>query len=148
MRRKPSWPMGSVVLVRARLSLPSFLPKLLSVHLFATSSWTVPMDSREHQSSAPRKDLMRLLLVLTVALTACSGHPSSDAPPKPGTASDGCREYLGAYGACMHRLLPQSPELAQARVEAARQRLDRVTEPARLEQACADGTLSLRASCQ
>jgi hypothetical protein len=88
-------------------------------------------------------------LVLSLALlAACSSGGSSTSTSAPAAPPLACRTYLETYDACMHHVLPQSPELASARTEAAREALARVSDLALLERTCADGAARLREACR
>ena len=59
-----------------------------------------------------------------------------------------CDAYLAAYRACMGRLSPGSPAIAEGRADNARRALAGVTDQARLRTTCVDGLAQLETSCR
>ena len=116
------------------------------------SSQCAERRTSEHRSSrAPvaRFALLLVLALLVVASPACSGRSSSGKTAvDAGDLPDVCEQYLQVYGACMHRLLPQGAEIADARTTNARASLQRlVGHEQQLRDTCVNGTRKLRACC-
>jgi hypothetical protein len=57
-----------------------------------------------------------------------------------------CRDYFQSLDACMRRLAPSEPRLAQGRVENARLAMSKLASPD-ARRTCADGATQLRTSC-
>ncbi len=89
----------------------------------------------------------RLFVGATATLLACSGAGASNRTTSDGGVELGeeCQRYLKAYETCMRSSLPDHPELAAARVDAAREALLRA--PDAETSVCAAGTARLRSSC-
>ena len=97
-----------------------------------------------------RPRLQRLVMssiLLAVWAVGCARPAASDDSPDAGPPKE-CREYLDIYSACMHRLTPKTPEIAEARVASARAALERIADRKQLKQTCANAATQLRASCQ
>jgi hypothetical protein len=100
-----------------------------------------------HRSGATCR-LLPLLIAALGLVAACSTHGAGSQAADAGAELEECRTYLDAYAACMRRLSPRSPQVADARIATARLGLARVTDREELRQTCVNGTTQMRASCQ
>lgn len=102
------------------------------------------------KAKAPLARLALLILASSiVGSSGCGGRGLHGANAQDaGTFPEACERYLDVYGACMHRLLPQNSEIADARIANARASLERVSDETQLRETCVNGTTQLRASCQ
>ena len=107
----------------------------MSLALFSRASqWTV---------------LRRATLVLASSwLALACGSPVSRGTSEDAGVATACEQYLSVYGDCMRRLTPGKPEIAEARVVAARKALENVPDPAKRRETCVGASAQLRTSCR
>ena len=107
------------------------------------------MSSQSRRPNRQRSSLRfsSSVLVAVWAALGCTHHTTSEASADAGPPTE-CRDYLELYAGCMHRLSPQTPQIADARVATARTALDRITDRAQLRRACIAGATQIRTSCQ